>query len=552
MSIRNSTEQVNFPKVPLLMRDLRQWVVWKRVKQNDKVKKLPYNPRTRRPARSNDPSTWSTLEEAIKTSDKGHYAGIGFMFASGFVGIDLDDCRDRDTGEIEDWAIDIVNQLQSYTEVSPSGNGLHIFIKGKLPGSGLNKRNWNGRKIEIYDSGRYFTFTGDHLEETPLEINHRQAEIESLYNQVNQDTAGSVKTKHKAKSPPLSDHEIMDLAMNAKNGPKFEKLWDGDSTEYSSVSEADLAFVRILTFYTQDVEQIELLWKSSPRYRTKLERGDYIVRTIETALSTQTKFFRPSSNLKHSGGVKGHFEVTDSEIEDEGADPPISKDYKREDHLRRVLAYSSKMTRARMMMVSALGFKKVSWRLLNAIHAYQRNRLGVKVITDKMLKKLYQTGGEPSASERTIRRDKEKLWNAQKEVGVELVWYWHGRQNLKAQKNYGSKYISNLDRWALMAIDQAMTANYQIRDEQLKAACGEIAARIIRQPKTVKNNKRGEDMVSEILTLEKQVYKAGNQYRKLVRELQNKMADAGYTGGEICQKLQDIKEELKVPLKEAP
>ena len=71
----------------------------------------------------------------------------------------------------------------------------------------------------------------------------------------------------------------------------------------------------------------------------------------------------------------------------------------------------------------------------------------MKIITDEKLAELYQANGERSASERTIRRDKEKLWKQQRRIGVELFWYWHGRQNPQTGVNYGSKYVSNLDRW---------------------------------------------------------------------------------------------------------
>jgi putative DNA primase/helicase len=545
--VRPHADSVNFSKIPQLMTKPPQWVTWKLVKQDGKKKKVPYNPRTGRPAKPNDSSTWGTLQEAIRADEKGRHSGIGFMFASGFAGVDLDQCRDKETGEIEEWAVEIVKGFNSYTEVSPSGCGLHIFIKGKLPGLGINKRNWNGHKIEIYDTGRFFTFTGDHLEGTPLEVWERQAEIESLYKRVDQDTVGGVKTRCKTKSLPMTDEEAMEIVFNAKNGSKFERLWDGDSTGYPSRSEADLAFVRILSFYTQNVEQLERLWKASPRYRSKLERDDYVADTIEKALSSQKDFYRPPIRSRHSGG--GYFEVKSSKTKVEDYDPPISEDPEREAYLRRMLANSSKMTRARMMIVAALGFEKLPWRLLNAIHAHQRNKLGVRIITDEKLQEVYRKSGD-SKAERTIRRDKKRLWEAQENLGVELVGYWHGRQNKQTGKNYGSKYTSNLDRWALMAIDLAITKNgnnYQIRDEQLKAACDVIAASIVRQPSKKEKRTGGMDMVPEIITLEKQIQRVGKQYRKLIQELKNKMADAGYQGSEIYYRVEEINATLKMP-----
>jgi hypothetical protein len=477
-SVTKTTSNVNLLTIPETMSNTRQWVLWKYEERKNKSTKVPYNPRTGQRAESNNESTWETLDEVIKALQKGRYSGIGFMFGAGFAGVDLDQCRDNETGEIEEWAMEIVIELASYTEISPSGTGLHIFIKGKLPGTGLNKRNWNGHKLEIYDTGRFFTFTGDHLEGTPLEVNERQAEIESLYKRAAQSTVKKAKVPAKRTRPTLSDSDVMDNALNARNRTKFEQLWDGDTSTHRSPSEADFALVKILCFWTQDDEQVARLWRASHLFREKLGRDDYIARTIAKARTLQTESYTPSSRSNRK--VKGHFEVTDSEVECDADDQPISKDPKREDYLRRVLANSSRMTNARMMMVVALGFERISWRLLNALHAHQRNHLGVKIICDEKLQKLYQSRGERSASERTIRRDKEKLWEAQKNTGVEIVSYKAGTQNLATGQNFASRYVVHLDRWALEAIDMAITNNgnnYSISDEQLRTACEKIASK---------------------------------------------------------------------------
>ena len=79
--------------------------------------------------------------------------GIGLQLGPPCVGIDLDKCRNAESGVIELWAKEIIEKLNSYTEISPSGTGIHIWVKGAIPKTGRRK----GR-IEIYDSGRdYFT-----------------------------------------------------------------------------------------------------------------------------------------------------------------------------------------------------------------------------------------------------------------------------------------------------------------------------------------------------------------------------------------------------------
>ena len=88
--------------------------------------------------------------------------GIGLVLVADddLMVFDLDHCRDAETGVIEEWATGIIDTLNSYTEVSPSGTGIHIFVRGSLPG----KRRRKGR-VEVYESGRYMTVTGWTLEE---------------------------------------------------------------------------------------------------------------------------------------------------------------------------------------------------------------------------------------------------------------------------------------------------------------------------------------------------------------------------------------------------
>jgi len=133
-----------------------QWVVWKAV--GDKPDKVPYSARTRRKASSTDLLTWSTFEEALEAYENGDFAGLGFVFSSAdpYTGIDLDDCVDAD-GEIAGWALEIVRYFDSYTELSATGTGLHIIVRGNVP----NRRKGD---VEVYSSKRFFTVTGHVVE----------------------------------------------------------------------------------------------------------------------------------------------------------------------------------------------------------------------------------------------------------------------------------------------------------------------------------------------------------------------------------------------------
>jgi len=140
---------------------LPQWVMWQKEFRNGKQTKVPYNPNACDIRASvKDPQTWATFytcKEKLE-SNQGKFDGIGFVFTATdpFCGIDLDKCRNPETGEIEEWANEIIKEVGSYTEISPSGTGVHILIKGELP-PGRRRKD----KVEMYDRGRYFCMTGD-------------------------------------------------------------------------------------------------------------------------------------------------------------------------------------------------------------------------------------------------------------------------------------------------------------------------------------------------------------------------------------------------------
>ncbi len=153
--------------VPEELQKHRQWVVWQAVERTKrdgsvKVTKVPYNPKTGKPASSNRPETWGTFDDACEALLMDGYTGIGFVFTAGdpFVGVDLDNCFDE-SGNLRDDARRAVDELQSFTEKSPSGKGLHIICKGELPGTG-HCDNKAGR--EMYQEGRFFTITADVVE----------------------------------------------------------------------------------------------------------------------------------------------------------------------------------------------------------------------------------------------------------------------------------------------------------------------------------------------------------------------------------------------------
>jgi len=257
-----------------------------------KPTKVPYNPRTGQRASSTDPHTWASYSEALSTyHGSAQLDGIGYVLSPDdpYVGVDLDKCRDRDSGAIQTWARQIVDRLNSYTEISPSQTGLRIFIRGTLPPHGRRKG-----PLEIYSQARFLTITGNRLPGTPDAIYDRSDELSVWHEEVFGPVVQQRPTALVQRSPlALSDSELIERARNAANGTAFWALWNGDwSGQYHSQSEADLALVNHLSFWTgPDPARLDSLFRSSGLMRDKWERADYRDSTIGKALEGKTEFY---------------------------------------------------------------------------------------------------------------------------------------------------------------------------------------------------------------------------------------------------------------------
>jgi putative DNA primase/helicase len=115
--------------VPAELPDRKQWVAWRLVKRDGRLTKEPINPRTGRRASTTDPATWTDYETASRYAREQRIGGVGFVFTAEdpYAGIDLDGCI-GERGEIAEWADEIVRSMDSYTEITPSGRGLHIIV----------------------------------------------------------------------------------------------------------------------------------------------------------------------------------------------------------------------------------------------------------------------------------------------------------------------------------------------------------------------------------------------------------------------------------------
>jgi hypothetical protein len=262
-----------------------QWVCWKAERRDGKLTKVPYNPQTHKHASVTNPQDWADFETALKQSTSNGYCGIGFVLTADdpFVALDLDHCWGRLGANRT--AQPILQQIKSYTEISPSGKGLRVLAKGKLPPGG--RKNGN---VEMYDSGRYVTITGHVIPNGPVTVEDRQAEIEKIHKGVfGKKELGE--HRQKKSSPPentgIYESDLLQKAFASKNGDAIRRLYDGDIGGHLSHSEADLALCAHLAYWLKDADAIDAAFRQSGLMRDKWNRDDYRQRTIEKALERE-------------------------------------------------------------------------------------------------------------------------------------------------------------------------------------------------------------------------------------------------------------------------
>lgn len=164
----------NFKKIPKELKNYNQWVCWAYNEYEEgKYTKVPMQPLKRYRASVHKPVDWTTYKVArdCYKENRNLFDGVGFVLSQSdpIVGWDLDKCVDRDTREIKPWAQEIIDKLDSYTEISPSGKGIRIFVKGKI----IRNRRLLKLGIEIYKGPYFLTITGQHLDGLPRKVMDR-------------------------------------------------------------------------------------------------------------------------------------------------------------------------------------------------------------------------------------------------------------------------------------------------------------------------------------------------------------------------------------------
>lgn len=282
------------------------WLLWKKETRNGRPTKVPYQSPGKF-ASSTDPSTWSTYSDiknkyfrnSKPTGDKG--IGIVFEDSTNIIGVDFDHCIED--GVLHPDVQKFVEEAKTYTEYSPSKTGLHLlFQKTEAIELLANKHHFETYDIEVYESGRYFTFSED---EHP-----GSREIRTVSPDVLIKLLGTLGYPWKKDEKPyiapvqtestFEDQELLEKMFAAKNGQKTKKLWEGDVSDHNQdASSADHALCLHLSFWSgRNYQQIERLWLSSPlgqRKKTQ-EREDYRIRTINNAITSTTQVYSPPNN----------------------------------------------------------------------------------------------------------------------------------------------------------------------------------------------------------------------------------------------------------------
>ena len=298
----------SFDNIPQEMKELPQWVA--------RVDKIPINPNSLYGAKSTDKTSWGTFEQAkaaigkkakMKAVQGKECNGIGFVLSAPYCGIDIDHCFNPETGEWSKEALDIIKNMNSYTEVSPSKTGVHIFYKN----DGNAHTEWDKKKpidsiqhLEMYQTDRYFTVTGE-MFGGYTSLNERSAAADCIYRGYMQEDKQPESKPFKATMPtqsftPLTDNEIIEKATRSKNGVEFSSLWSGNTSNYNGdESRADLALCNILAFWSGcDSSTIDRLFRQSGLMRDKWDRETggttYGKMTVQKAIQDCHETYNPN------------------------------------------------------------------------------------------------------------------------------------------------------------------------------------------------------------------------------------------------------------------
>jgi primase-polymerase (primpol)-like protein len=275
---------------PLAMRMRPQWVCW-RYELDGKWRKPPFHPLTGQKTDVTRPGRWATYEQALMLREGYHGLGYVFLPSEGYTRLDFDHCRDRGTGQIDQWVLEILSYLQTYSEVSPSGQGVHAVARGRLPGIDrkTDRLGEHGQgALEMYSAGQgYLTWTNERIDGYGDGIIRECDELANLYEivfweQLYRERVRPgrcptelpviiTQTEPRTPQQEKADAWLLNRARNARNGQVFSKLYD-ELPGQGSQHEDDFRLCLLLLYWTQDrqgvpdLSWVDRLYRQSQRY----------------------------------------------------------------------------------------------------------------------------------------------------------------------------------------------------------------------------------------------------------------------------------------------
>lgn len=240
--------------VPQAMRSRPQWIVWRYEQREDgKPTKVPYDPKTGRKASVTDAGTWATFDATGMALQSGRWAGAGYVFtkADPHCGIDFDVPEGGQPSEAQVFA---VNKLNSYAELSPSGRGLHVIVEASVP-LGRNNRDLG---IELYSEGRFFTVTGNTINNAP--IAERNAMVNELWSELGGVFSDDLAAPYEIQNPTNITDE--DLIRNIRASGRNKAYFDWAAS--FDWSEAYRSVIGAACLFSSDEDQVRRVILQSP------------------------------------------------------------------------------------------------------------------------------------------------------------------------------------------------------------------------------------------------------------------------------------------------
>jgi putative DNA primase/helicase len=312
---------VNPDNIPTELKALTRWCCWiatpPRRRQADGTL-------TKKPVRADAPHVgfskttpsqyrdFATAERTL-TTGKVKVDGLGIVCGGGVVALDIDEQVGPD-GELPAHVRALLKRFSTYAELSPSGRGVRMFLRGELPGKSITSKSAG---LELYGEPEYVTVTGHRLPGSPSEVAEGGDQLAELYAELTAKAASAKAKKpppaprqQRAAAAPLSADEVVKLATRAANGAEVEALLRGDwQRKYPTQSEAELALANYLAFYAGpggEAVVIEVI-RSSGLARDKNcdRRGDttHLGLTVDKAFEGRSEFYDPRRNGKAAAVV---------------------------------------------------------------------------------------------------------------------------------------------------------------------------------------------------------------------------------------------------------